>query len=219
MQLNIRAGSARHIHIFLASNLDARLLIRSIASIPSFKFTLTTRMACDRSNTQRGRLSSVVQLMRAPLTLNNVIALVITISIHRACQESSLQDQPCSLMNTKSIFGVLAIFFAISTGHNILTVTRFHRIRRQVFGDSVCSARRRWQERKHISLSEEDVAARKNQFAEMFRRMPNLFISIVDVVLSTGFLGLYIITTLIAKAEEKVELGVAYASIGALVAL
>ena len=122
-------------------------------------------------------------------------------------------------MNTKSIFGVLAIFFAISTGHNILTVTRFHRIRRQVFGDSVCSARRRWQERKHISLSEEDVAARKNQFAEMFRRMPNLFISIVDVVLSTGFLGLYIITTLIAKAEEKVELGVAYASIGALVAL
>lgn len=62
------------------------------------------------------------------------------------------------------------------------------------------------------------MKARMQKYKEMGKRMPSLFISMGDIVLATAFLGLYILTTLLAKREEKVELGVAYSSIGALVA-
>lgn len=110
--------------------------------------------------------------------------------------------------------------FAVSIVHNILTVMRFHRIRREVFGESMCASRRRWrqQQRGEIVLDDEERMARMQKFKEMGKRMPSLFISSGDVLLAVGFLGMWVLTTLIAKKEGKIELGVAYASIGALVA-
>lgn len=121
-------------------------------------------------------------------------------------------------MRGDAAFGILAVLFAMSIGHNMLSVMRFRRIRREVFGESMCAARRRWRQQGEIVLDEEERQARMQKFKEMGNRMPSLFISLSDVMLAVGFLGLYILTTLLAKKEGKVELGVAYSSIGALVA-
>lgn len=121
-------------------------------------------------------------------------------------------------MHGDAAFGFLAVLFAMSIGHNVLSVMRFHRIRREVFGESMCAARRRWRCEGGAVLDEEERQAKVQKFREMGRRMPSLFISMSDIMLATGFLGLYILTTLLANKEGKVELGVAYASIGALVA-
>lgn len=151
--------------------------------------------------------------------MNNAIALAITISVHRSRRAVALAEKAgCSFMRTDAAFGALAVLFALSIAHNILNVMRFHRIRREVFGESMCAARRRWRQHGEIALDDESRKATMLKFKEMGKRMPNLFISAADVVLATGFLGLWILTTLIAKKEQKVELGVAYSSIGALVA-
>jgi len=172
-----------------------------------------------RGGRPRGPPPFVVQMLRAPLTLNNAIALAITISVHRSRQAlNTSETKGCGFMRGDAAFGVLAVLFAISIGHNILTVMRFHGIRREVFGESMCAARRRWRQQGEIVLDEEEKQARVQKFKEMGKRMPSLVISTGDVVLATGFLGLYILTTLLAKKEGKVELGVAYSSIGALVA-
>jgi len=121
-------------------------------------------------------------------------------------------------MRGDAAFGFLAVLFAMSIGHNILTAMRFHRIRKEIFGESMCAARRRWRQQGDIVLDEGERQARMQKFKEMGARMPSLSISMADIVLATGFLGLYILTTLLAKKEGKVELGVAYSSIGALVA-
>lgn len=176
-------------------------------------------MSFDKLSARRGPPPFIVQLLRAPLTLNNAIALAITIPVHRARQVTYFNQQSCSWTNSKSIFGMLAILYALSIGHNILTVLRFHRIRREVFGESICASRRRWRNKGAISLNDEDCAMRRMKFEEMAQRMPSLLVAIPDIVLALAFLGLYIITTLIATMEGKIELGVAYSSIGSLVAL
>ena len=73
--------------------------------------------------------------------------------------------------------------------------------------------------RDGVVMNEEERQARKLKFQEMCKRMPSLFVSVADIFLAVGFCGMWVLTTLIAKREGKVELGVAYASIGALVAL
>lgn len=172
-----------------------------------------------RGERPRGPPPFVVQMLRAPLTLNNAIALAITLSVHRSRRALHAgETMRCGFMRGDAAFGILAVLFAISVGHNILTVMRFHRIRREVFGESMCAARRRWRQQGEIVLDEEEKQARVQKFKEMGKRMPSLIISTGDIVLATGFLGLYILTTLLAKKEGKVELGVAYSSIGALVA-
>lgn len=151
--------------------------------------------------------------------MNNAIALAITVSVHRSRQALEVGAKPgCGFMRGDAAFGILAVLFAVSIGHNVLSVMRFHRIRREVFGESMCAARRRWRKQGEVVLDEEERQARMQKFKEMGKRMPSLIISISDVVLATGFLGLYVLTTLLAKKEQKVELGVAYSSIGALVA-
>lgn len=170
---------------------------------------------------RRGPPPFIVQILRAPLTLNNIVALFITHSVYRSRAELladvDFATKPCAFRKN-ALFGVLALLFALSIGHNILTVMRFHRIRREVFGESMCAARRRWKQRGEIALDEEEMKARMEKFRQMGKRMPSLVISLADVVLAVGFLGMWILTTLMAKREGKVELGVAYSSIGALVA-
>jgi len=124
---------------------------------------------------------------------------------------------PC-MMTSESAFSFLALVFAMSIGHNILSVMRFHRIRREVFGESMCAARRRWKQRGEIALDEEEMKARREKFREMGKRMPSILISTTDLFLAMSFLGLFIWTTLLAQKWGKVELTVAYSSIGALVA-
>lgn len=158
-------------------------------------------------------------MLRAPLTLNNAIALAITISVHRDRRSVALSENTgCSFMRGDAVFGFLGILFAMSIVHNIVTVVHFRRIRREVFGESICAARKRWRQRGQIALGEEEMQERMRKFKEMGKRMPSFFISMGDILLATSFLGLYILTTLLAKREQKVELGVAYSSIGALVA-
>lgn len=172
-----------------------------------------------RGGRPRGPPPFVVQILRAPLTLSNAIALAITVSVRRSRQALNTDEKMgCGFMRGDAAFGILAVLFAVSIGHNILTVMRFHRIRKEVFGESMCAAPRRWREQGAVVLDEEEKQERMQKFKEMGKRMPSLFISTGDVVLATGFLGLYILTTLFAKKEGKVELGVAYSSIGALVA-
>lgn len=48
--------------------------------------------------------------------------------------------------------------------------------------------------------------------------MPSLIIASADVVLAVSFFGLWMLTILLGTKEGKVELGVGYASVGALVA-
>lgn len=174
----------------------------------------------------RGPPPFVVQMLRAPLSLNNIIAFFITVSAYRSrLASAALTETKTCMMRANSVFGVLVVVFAISMAHNIGCVMRFHKIRREVFGgDRMCGMKRGWGRRRgqcgeSAPMDEEEMKNRMEKFEELVRRMPSLFISTVDVMLSVGFLGLYILTTLIAKKEGKVELGVAYASIGALVAL
>jgi len=122
------------------------------------------------------------------------------------------------MMTSDTAFSFLALIFAMSIGHNVLSVMRFHRIRREVFGESMCAARRRWKQRGEIVLDEEEMKARMEKFREMGKRLPSIFISTADLFLAMVFLGLFIWTTLLAKKWGKVELSVAYSSIGALVA-
>lgn len=169
---------------------------------------------------RRGPPPFVAQLLRAPMILNNIIALAITQSVYRsrkALLASDPNTKPCAA-RINGIFGILTIVFAASVFHNLMAVMRFHRIRREVFGESMCAARRRWRQQGEIVLDEEERKARMEKFKEMGKRMPSLIISLADIILAVGFLGLWVLTTLIAKREGKVELGVAYASIGALVA-
>ncbi|KAK5949233.1 hypothetical protein OHC33_009774 [Knufia fluminis] len=167
----------------------------------------------------RGPPPFIIQMLRAPLTLNNAISLAITVSVHRSRQALNAGEKTgCGFMRGDAAFGILAVLFAMSIGHNMLSVMRFRRIRREVFGESMCAARRRWRQQGEIVLDEEERQARMQKFKEMGNRMPSLFIPLSDVMLAVGFLGLYILTTLLAKKEGKVELGVAYSSIGALVA-
>ncbi|KAJ9654609.1 hypothetical protein H2198_006355 [Neophaeococcomyces mojaviensis] len=167
----------------------------------------------------RGPPPFVVQILRAPLTLNNIIALAITMSVRRSLKAEALDAgrKPC-MMTSDAAFSFLALIFAMSIGHNVLSVMRFHRIRREVFGESMCAARRRWKQRGEIVLDEEEMKARMEKFREMGKRLPSIFISTADLFLAMVFLGLFIWTTLLAKKWGKVELSVAYSSIGALVA-
>lgn len=168
----------------------------------------------------RGPPPFVAQLLRMPMTLNNLIALAITQSVYRnrkALLASDPNTRPCAA-RVNGVFGILTILFAASVFHNIMSVMRFHRIRREVFGESMCAARRRWRQQGEIVLDEEERKARKEKFTQMSKKMPSLPIALGDIVLAVGFLGMWLMTTLIAKKEGKVELGVAYASIGALVA-
>lgn len=154
------------------------------------------------------------------MTLNNLIALYITQDVYRSRKALLAADpntKPCAA-RVNGVFGLLAIIFAASVFHNIMTVMRFHRIRREVFGESMCAARRRWRQQGEIVLDEEERKARMEKFKQMGKRMPSLIIALGDIILAVGFLGMWLMTTLIAKREGKVELGVAYASIGALVA-
>lgn len=66
-------------------------------------------------------------------------------------------------------------------------------------------------------MTEEERESCGEKMREMGKRMPSVWISSVDVVLSIGFLGLWMLTILLG-GREKVELGFAYASVGALVA-
>lgn len=68
-------------------------------------------------------------------------------------------------------------------------------------------------------MSEEEKAGWGGKMKEMGKRMPNVAIAIADVMLAVSFLGMWILTILFANKEGKVELGVGYASVGALVAL
>ena len=169
----------------------------------------------------RGPPPFIVQILRAPLTFNNIIALAITHSVYKtrsvAISEVVSKPHPCA-NHVTAVFGFLTILFALSIGHNILAVMRFHRIRRQVFGESMCAARRRWKRQGCQPATEEERQVRMSKFKEMGKKMPSVFISTTDVMLAVGFLGMWVLTTLIAKKEGKVELGVAYASIGSLVA-
>lgn len=164
----------------------------------------------------------MLQLLRAPLTVNNIIALIITKSVqhHRkllAPEEEHPGKSPCGgARRTAHVFGLLGFLFIFSTIHNVLTVMRFHRIRRATFGESTCAARRRW---RRGDMTEEERAECGQKLREMGRKMPSLWISSADVILAVAFLGMWMLTTMVGLKEGKVELGVGYASVGALVAL
>lgn len=162
----------------------------------------------------------MAQLLRMPMTISNLIALAITQSVYRsrkALLASDPNTKPCAA-RINGVFGILTLLFAASVFHNLMSVMRFHRIRREVFGESMCAARRRWRQQGEIILDEEERKARMEKFKQMSKKMPSLPIALGDITLAVGFLGMWLMTTLIAKREGKVELGVAYASIGALVA-
>jgi hypothetical protein len=180
-----------------------------------------------RGKCHRRGAGPMVQLLRAPLTLNNIIALFITYNVYSdrsalADHTAQKQGMRCFSHRPEALFGALTMFFAISLFHNVLTVGRFHRIRRQVFGEGICAAHKRWRHRAEageVGVSEEEREAWRAKFKEVAKKLPSLPIAVADTVLAMHFLGLYILTTLMAKREGKVELGAAYASIGALVAL
>jgi hypothetical protein len=184
-------------------------------------------LARGKGGCRGGPRAFAVQILRAPLTLNNIVALAITHSAHRTRQaairasgaSAGALEPGCDYLRTDATFGILAMLFAVSLVHNLFTVLRFHRIRRQVFGESMCTSRRRWRQRRTAGMDESEQAEWKLKFKEVINRLPSLFISVSDIIIALNFLGLYILTTLLAKKEEKIELGVAYASIGALVAL
>lgn len=67
-------------------------------------------------------------------------------------------------------------------------------------------------------MSEEEQQQCGEKFKEMGKRMPSLLISTADVILAVAFLGMWMLTILLGRKEGKVELGVGYASVGALVA-
>ena len=122
-------------------------------------------------------------------------------------------------MTSGALYSILGFLFVASTIHNVLTGMRMRRIGRQVFGESPCAARRRRRQQSASGVVDEEQTQEWHVKIEQIRqRTPSLIISITDVVFATLFLGLYILTTLMAQQEAKVELGVAYASIGALVA-
>lgn len=67
-------------------------------------------------------------------------------------------------------------------------------------------------------MTEEEKASCGQKFKEMGKRMPSLLISISDMVLAVAFMGMWMLTLLLGSKEGKVEMGVGYASVGALVA-
>lgn len=67
-------------------------------------------------------------------------------------------------------------------------------------------------------MTREEQESCGEKFREMGKKMPSLPISITDVILAVGFFGLWMLTLLLGSREGKVELGVGYASVGALVA-
>lgn len=176
----------------------------------------------------RGPPPFVVQMLRAPLTLNNIIALAITYQLpalpspHSSVDIQMIGHQPLkmchNLFNRNSAFSVLTFLFLASTIHNFLTIGRFHRIRREVFGESMCAARRRWRREGGRVMDEEERRACQAKFGQMMKRMPSLFISGADILLALSFLGVYIWSTLLVKSIDNVTLGMGYATIGALVA-
>lgn len=177
----------------------------------------------------RGPPPFVVQMLRAPMTINNVIALAITYQLPALPSASSNVDiqmigheraKMChSFLNRNSAFSVLAFLFLASTIHNFLTVGRFHRIRREVFGESICAARRRWRREGRRVMDEAEKQAYWAKFGQMMKRLPSPFISGLDLLLALSFLGVYIWSTLLVQSLDTVTLGMGYATIGALVAL
>lgn len=68
-------------------------------------------------------------------------------------------------------------------------------------------------------MSEEEKQSWGGKMKEMSKHMPSIWIASADVVLAVAFMGMWMLTILLGSKEGKVELGVGYASVGALVAL
>lgn len=163
------------------------------------------------------------------MTINNVIALAITYQLPALPSASPSVDiqmvghertKMChGFLNRNSAFSVLTFLFLASIVHNFLTMGRFHRIRREVFGESMCAARRRWKREGRQAMDEAEKQAYWAKFGQMMKRMPSSFISGVDLLLAFSFFGVYVWSTLLVQSLDKVTLGMGYATIGALVAL
>ncbi|ORY60255.1 uncharacterized protein BCR38DRAFT_444413 [Pseudomassariella vexata] len=165
--------------------------------------------------------SAMLQFLRGPLTLNNMIALAISYSVYRSRQvltaaaAAALGEKPgCQMSRPESLFGLLAFLFATSLVYNFVALFHVHRLNKHVYehlgGQGSCARRG--------ALTDVERAALRRRYQLMMKARSSLFVAVADVVLGLMFLGIYVLTTLQAKREVRVELGVAYASIGALVA-
>lgn len=142
----------------------------------------------------------VLQLLRAPLTINSIVALAMTFSAVGRHPHHHWNNGGCS--GHASAFHGLGFLFLASALTNVISIHRFKKIMKR--------RRQMWRQ----GLTEEEIEANNPK-----RRGPPLVLSVIDLFLAAGFLGMFILTTMIARKAGAVSLSAAYANIGALVAL